>query len=145
MANGRMAQDALYRFAERRNADRAKKLEELLKLIDTMRTKGLPRSRAVQAVVDIAQAVRDDGIDWGELRLKEEDLPTFETSTVVRFLKGLIRRLRLEQGLPPETVNGWQLAIANEIAASNGSVTWDRLGTNGMELAALAKQASGRS
>jgi len=141
MANGRMAQDALNRFAERRNADRAKKLEELLRLINVMRTNGLPRVRAAQAVVDISLAVRDDGIDWSELRVKEEDLPTLENSAVIRYLKGLVRRLRMEQGLTPETVDGWRLAIVTEISASNGSVTWDRLGINGNELAIIAKQA----
>jgi hypothetical protein len=138
-----MAQDALNRFAERRNADRVKKLEELLRLINAMRTNGLPRARAAQAVVDISLAVRDEGIDWGELRVKDEDLPALENAAVIRYLKGLIRRIRMEQGLAPETVNGWHLAITNEIYASNGSITWDRLKTNGMELAELVKQASG--
>jgi len=143
MANGRIAQDALNRFAARRSEERAKKLAALLALINTLRTKGLSRTRAAEAVVEIALAVRDEGIDWGELRLKEEDLPALENSAVIRYLKGFIRRLRMEQDLPPETVNGWRLAIVNEISASYGSVTWDRLGTNGNELATLVKRASG--
>lgn len=144
MANSRIAFDALNRFASRRNEAKSKKIDELRALIKAMRGRGMPRGRASEAVIDMAITVNSEGIEWGELGIKEEELPALENAAVVCFLKGLIRRLRLEDHLSYDRVNAWCEMIIEEVACSGGSVTWDMLRTNGNELIMLAERATQR-
>jgi hypothetical protein len=142
MAKNQMVQQALERFDFRRRDEKVSKIAELRGLIDAMRTKGVPRERAREFIFEIVYATEDEGIGWSEIGVKKDGLLDLENEAVALHLKGLVRRLRTEDGLSCQEVSVWCAIIREEVAADNIRITWDRLGTNGLELDQLAKRAT---